>query len=157
MKFICSLVVVEDVAQSRFLYEMILKQQVVADFGENVAFQGGFAIHKREHFQQLINNAQIMTRSNGFELYFEHDDLDDIANTLKLHRFEFVHEIREQPWKQKVLRFYDYDKNIIEIGERMEHVAYRLSREGHPFEAISRITFLPVEKVKAAIEEYSAR
>jgi len=27
----------------------------------------------------------------------------------------FVHELREQPWRQKVARFYDPDKNIIEI------------------------------------------
>jgi len=155
MKFICSLIVVEDVAKARHLYETVLKQKVVADFGENVAFQG-FAIHKRAHYKGLINDKTIVPGSNAFELYFEEDDMEKLAQELKAGGFEFVHELREQPWKQKVLRFYDYDKNIIEIGERLEHTAYRLSLGGVSLEEISRITYLPVDKVKAAIAEYSS-
>jgi len=155
MKFICSLIVVDDVAKARNLYENILKQKVVADFGENVAFQG-FAIHKRDHYKALINDKPIVPGSNAFELYFEEDDLEKLAGELKAGGFEFVHDLREQPWKQKVLRFYDYDKNIIEVGERLEHTAYRLSLEGRSLEDISRITYLPVESVKAAIAEYSS-
>jgi len=36
MKFICPLVVVEDVKKSRFLYEKILGQTVKMDLGENI-------------------------------------------------------------------------------------------------------------------------
>jgi catechol 2,3-dioxygenase-like lactoylglutathione lyase family enzyme len=156
MKFICSLIVVEDVAKARSLYETVLKQKVVADFGENVAFQG-FAIHKRDHYRALINDKPIVPGSNAFELYFEEDDLEKLDQELKAGGFAFVHDLREQPWKQKVLRFYDYDKNIIEVGERLEHTAYRLSREGYALEDISRITYLPPEKVREAIEEYAAK
>ena len=155
MKFICSLIVVEDVAKARHLYETVLKQKVVADFGENVAFQG-FALHKRDHYKTLINDKPIVPGSNAFELYFEEDDLETLAGELKAGGFAFVHDLREQPWKQKVLRFYDYDQNIIEVGERLEHTAYRLSRDGYSLEDISRITYLPPEKVQAAIEEYSS-
>jgi len=154
MKYICSLIVVEDIGKARRLYEAILKQKVVADFGENVAFEGGFALHKRDHYRTLINNRPIVPGSNAFELYFEDDDLDKIAAELAAEGFEFVHEVREQPWKQKVLRFYDDDRNIVEIGERLEHTAYRLSLAGYSLEDISRITYLPVEKVQAAIREY---
>jgi len=154
MKFICPLVVVEDVKKSRFLYETILGQTVKVDFGENVTFNGDFAIHQKSHFESLINNSQITQKSNSFELYFEDDNLEEVVTKLKEHNFEFLHEIREQPWKQKVVRFYDYDKNLIEIGERMEHVAYRLSKEHKSINEISKITYLPEDVVKAAIEEY---
>ncbi len=155
MKYICSLIVVEDVGRARHLYENILKQKVVADFGENVAFQG-FAIHKRDHYKALIDDKPIVPGSNAFELYFEEDDLETLARELKAGGFEFVHDLREQPWKQNVLRFYDDDKNIIEVGERLEHTAYRLSREGRSPEEISRLTYLPVERVREAIAEYKA-
>ncbi len=155
MKFICSLIVVEDIKKSKFLYEQILGQTVKMDFGENITFNGDFAIHSKNHFATLINNYPILNKSNNFELYFEDDDLENIAIRLKEHGLEFVHEIVEQPWKQKVFRFYGYDKNIIEIGERMEHVAYRLSILKYSIEDICKITFLPEEIVKQSIDLYS--
>ena len=54
MKFICPLIVVDDIKKSRHLYEVILGQTVKMDFGENVTFEGDFAIHQRAHFQKLI-------------------------------------------------------------------------------------------------------
>jgi hypothetical protein len=120
MKYICPLIVVEDVNRSRFLYEKLLKQKVKADYGENVVFEGDFAIHQKRHFQSLINNYSIKRYSNNFELYFEDDNLEEIERNLQEHNLEFIHPIKEQPWKQKVLRFYDYDKNIIEIAEPLK-------------------------------------
>ncbi len=155
MKFICPLVVVDDIKKSRYLYESVLEQTVKMDFGENVTFEGDFAIHQREHFQSLIDNKDIIKKSNSFELYFEHDDLPDIVRKIKELNFEFVHEILEQPWKQQVFRFYDYDKNMIEIGERMEHVASRLSKQNHSIDDICKITYLDKETVEKAIKEYS--
>lgn len=155
MKYICTLIVVEDVQKSRFLYEKILGQTVKMDFGENITFHGDFAIHQKSHFKSLINNSPILLKSNNFELYFEDDNLEPIVNKLKDNGFEFIHDIVEQPWKQKVVRFYDYDKNIIEIGERMEHVAYRLSKQNYSIEKISKITYLPDYVVQEPIKEYS--
>ena len=157
MKFICSLIVVEDVLKSRTLYEKILNQKVTADFGENVAFEGGFAIHQKSHYKKLINEKPIQTKSNSFELYFEHDEVIDIQNILKREGFEFVHEVREQPWRQMVLRFYDYDNNIIEIGETMEHVAYRLFLENKDIEEIAKITYLDREKIVNSINSYKEK
>lgn len=155
MKYICALVVVNDIQKSRYLYESILKQKVITDFGENLAFAGGFALHKKAHFAGLINDREITTQSNNFELYFEEDDVPGVAKEIIKHGFELVHEPREQPWRQLVFRFYDYDHNIIEIGERLEHCAFRLYREGKSLDEIANITYLPVKAVKKAIDEYN--
>lgn len=117
MKYICPLMVVEDVNRSMFLYEKILKQKVKADHGENVVFEGDFVIHQKTHFQSLIHHYPIKKCSHHFELYFEEENLEEIERILKENHFEFIHQIEEQPWKQRVLRFYDYDQNVIEIGE----------------------------------------
>lgn len=155
MKYICPLVVVSDIKRSREFYENILAQTIKADFGENIIFVGDFAIHQKKHFKSLLNNVEIKEKSNNFELYFEHDDLEGIVINIKNLGLEFVHEIVEQPWKQQVVRFYDYDKNMIEIGERMEHVAFRLSKQNYSLEEICKITYLSTESVESAIKEYS--
>jgi len=156
MKFICSLVVVDDIPRARDFYERILGQTVLTDFGENVAFEGGFAIHQKEHYRKLIMNNPVQHGSNSFELYFEHDQVDEVVIRLKNENIEFIHEIVEQPWKQRVIRFYDHDKNIIEIGERMEHVAYRLYSANYSIDEIMRITYFSKESVENAIKEYSS-
>ena len=155
MKYICVLIVVKDVKKSRFLYEQILGQTVKMDYGEDIIFHGDFAIHQKSHFESLINHYPILSKSNNFELYFEDDNLEEIVQKLKDNGFEFIHEIVEQPWKQKVVRFYDDDKNIIEIGERMEHTAFRLSKQNYSIKEISKITYLPENMVQKSIEEYS--
>jgi len=155
MKFICSLLVVDDVNKSRSLYEGILGQVVLTDYGENVAFECGFAIHEKVHYEGLICGRKVGSNSNSHELYFEHDDLAGVVKLLKENGITFIHEIVEQPWEQRVVRFYDYDKHIIEIGESMEHVAFRLHQNGSNADEICRITYLSKDKVRQAISNYS--
>lgn len=155
MKFICSLIVVENVEKSRNLFENILGIKVIADFGENVTFNGDFAIHQKDHFSSLIGNREISRKANNFELYFEHNELFEIIESIKAEGLEIIHEIQEQPWKQRVFRFYDYDRNIIEIGESMAFTAFRLSKENYSIDEISKFLYTSVEEVAKAIQEYS--
>ena len=154
MKYICSLITVDDINRSRHFYENILKQEVKYDFGENITFKGDFAIHLKSHYSKLIDGKMITSGGNNFELYFEYDDVDTFAIELRRNNVKFVHEIREQPWRQKVVRFYDPDNNIIEVGESMEYLSFRLSKEGKSVEEISTITYMPVEFVKTSILKY---
>jgi len=117
-RFVCSLITVADITRSRNFYEEVLGQKVEADYGENVSF-GSFCIHLTSHFQKLIDNKPISNSANNFELYFDSDDLTQTVKKLQECNVQFIHEIREMPWKQKVIRFYDPDNNIIEIGEPM--------------------------------------
>ena len=156
MKFVCSLVVVQDIKKSRVLFETILGQTVVADYGQNVAFEGGFALHEETHYKTLIGDMPVLKKSNSFELYFEEEDMEAVFNAIKKSGFEFVHEIIEQPWQQKVMRFYDYDSNIIEIGEPMPHVAYRLHCDNIPIKQICKITYLDERTVEESIAKYSS-
>jgi len=154
MKYVCALIVVEDIAIAKDFYVRVLKQKIATDFGENVAFEGGFAIHKREHFQTLVENKAISTGGNDAELYFEHDDVEAVEKELSTERVEFVHGTREQPWRQKVLRFYDRDRHIVEIGESLEFLAHRLWKEGKTEKEISAITTMAPDLVKAAIASH---
>ena len=51
MKFICSLIVVADIDRSRKLYEKILHQKVVTDFGENIGTYS-ISLIQRKYFNR---------------------------------------------------------------------------------------------------------
>lgn len=154
MKFMATLVLVDDIKRARELYEGVLEQKVKFDYGENITYEGDFALHEREHFEALIKKKSIK-KSNSFEIYFEHNDLEPIEAKIKELGLEFVHGVVEQPWRQRVLRFYDFDKNLIEIGEGLDYLAYRLSEEGLSIEKIAQTTYMSPESVKESIDKYS--
>mgnify|MGYP005833249061 FL=1 len=154
MKYVCPLITVSDMKVARDFYENLLDQKIKYDFGESVTFHGDFAIHLQDHYKNLIDNREIKSGGNNFELYFESDTIELIVEKLKEKEILFVHELREQPWPQKVVRFYDPDKNIIEIGETLEHLSFRLRKEDLSFEQISKITNMPIDFVIDSIEKY---
>lgn len=138
-------------AKSRHFYETILDRKVKFDFGENITFHGDFAIHLDAHFKKLIGNKDIKRGSHNFELYFEEDDMELVMDILRRHQVELVHEMMEQPWRQRVIRFYDPDLHIIEIGESLEFLSYRLFKEGLSNSEITSIIGLSEEFVSESI------
>ncbi len=154
MRFICPLIVVNDMEISKNFYETVLNQRVQFDFGANVSFESGFAIHLKSHFSDLINinENDIIQKSNNCELYFEEDDLDNLLQKLRdIDSVEYVHELKEQPWGQRVIRFYDPDKHIIEVGEPMESVAKRLLSKGLSIEETAKRTLMPEEFIRQCL------
>ena len=154
MKFVCPLIVVNNMEVSRNFYEKVLNQKVQFDFGENVSFESGFAIHLKSHFSDLINinENDIIEKSNNFELYFEEEDLDSFLQKLEdFGSVEYVHGLKEQLWGQRVIRFYDPDKHIVEVGEPMESVIKRLLSRGLSIEETAKRTLMPEELVRQCL------
>ncbi len=153
MQYRCALITVSDMSKSVHFYRDILNQVVENDFGENVSFRGGFALHLDSHFEMLTGKS-IIRNNNALELYFEHDDLIPVRDALLDERYELVHDIKEQPWRQFVMRVYDPDKHIVEIGESMEHTCYRLHLEGHNIHKIAELTSLSNDFIRNSIQQY---
>lgn len=154
LKFILPLIVVENVTASRRFYEDFLEQKVLHDFGEDLQFEGGFSIHQRAHFQTFLGDEHhytIILKSNSGELYFETENLEAAQKRLKLAGVEFIHEIEEQSWGQRVMRLYDLDGHIIEIGESMESSILRLHELGLSMEEIVKKTGMPNEFVEETL------
>ncbi len=158
LKFVSSLIVVDELAASRYFYEHLLGQKVKFDFGENVTFEGDFAIHLKAHFQSLLGDATrypVTNKAHNGELYFETDEMDLIAERLRAANVEFIHAIQEQPWGQRVLRLYDPDGHVVEVGERLEAMAWRFFQQGWSVERIMDKSGMPREFVERAIQEYA--
>jgi hypothetical protein len=148
----CALIVVEDIMRARKLYEDLLHQKVISDFGDcNLTFEGGLAFYKRGLYQELIGDLPILNRSNNFELYFEIDRLEQIENTILEGGFEFIHRIKEEPWRQNVFRFYDRDNNIVVVAEHMDYTIRRLFTENYPVDEIVKLTGMPKDEIEQAL------
>ena len=88
-------------------------------------------------------------RPNNFQLYFEVEDLEHWEKKLKsTEGIEFIHGSKEYPWGQRVMRFYDPDKYIVEVSESMESVAKRFLAQGLSVEETAERIMYPVEFVK---------
>ena len=61
---------------------------------------------------------ELIPKNNMTELYFEESDIEGFAKKLEASEFEieYVNELMEHSWGQKVIRFYDPDGNLIEVG-----------------------------------------
>ena len=155
MSFVSSIIVVEDISRSRMLYENILHLQVTADFGiYNVGFEGGLSLYRKAFFQELIGSQVNLDKHNNVVLYFEVDSLEELEEEIAKNGFEFIHRIREQPWKQRNFRFYDSDQHVLEIAEKMDIVIYRLQQNGNSIEEIAQLIGYRVEEVLQTIAKH---
>ena len=157
LKFICPLIVVEDIERSRNFYEQLLGQRIKFDFGQDVQFEGDFSIHLKSHFQSLLGDAvryPVTKKAHWGELFFELDELDPLYQRLQEAGAAFIHAIQEQPWGQRVMRLYDPDGHIIEIGESMEAVVWRFYQQGLSLDLISEKSSMPPKFVERVLKEH---
>ena len=144
LKFKCPLLVVTDMEKAITFYEEVIGDRVAMNFGENVQFEGGFALQEINKWKEMIRR-----KSNDAELYFEEKDFDKFLEYLKeFPEIQYVHPIEEAPWGQRVVRFYDPDFHIIEVGEPMDAVIKRLFESGMTVEQVSEKSQYPIEYVK---------
>lgn len=140
---------VRNVETSKKFYQDLFDQSIALDLGRSVTFSGGFAI--QEDFDALVDipKCTILHQSNNMELCFEVDDFDAFLE--KLHGFldvELVHPPKMHEWNQRVVRLYDPDWHMIEVGESMEVVARRLLREGYNVSQTAQMIGHPVDFVE---------
>lgn len=148
LKFKCPLIAVSDMAKSIEFYEELIGDRIAMDFGENVTFEGGFALQEMKTWKSMIHTDNVRRKANAAELYFEEDDFDAFIEYLKeFPEVQLVHPVEEMPWGQRVVRLYDPDFHIIEVGESMEVVIRRMLKSGMSIEEASAKSQFPIEYV----------
>jgi len=130
MKLKNPLLVVKDMGRSVEFYQNVLGLRVITDFGANKTLTGGLSLQTLETWREFIGTDSVCFGGNGFEVYFEEDDFDRFAEHLKNHAVEYVHPVKEHAWGQRVVRIYDPDHHIIEVGENLESVCKRFLNSG---------------------------
>ncbi len=96
----------------------------------------------------------VILPNNAEEHYFEEDDTDGFCNRLKPFEICYVHELFEHRWGQRVIRPYDPDKHIIEIGGgKFDAVVLRFIEQGLSAEETAVRMDMPIDFVMSCLNK----
>ena len=107
------LIVVEDIEKSKKFYHDLFGLDVIPDNEGNV-------IQEKTIWKNFLER-DIISESNSCELYFEEKNIEAFVEKLdKLYLdIKYVNRLMTHSWGQKIVRFYDLDGNLIEVGTPM--------------------------------------
>lgn len=117
MKLKNVLIVVNDIERSIKFYREIFDLQVVLDQDGNVIMTEGLVLQDAKIWRKFLEK-DLQPRNNMTELYFEERDIEGFVKRLdnSVFEIEYVNKLMQHSWGQKVVRFYDPDGNLIEVG-----------------------------------------
>lgn len=119
MKHVDTIVLVEDVNQSKKFYMEIIGLEILHDWGNMIVFKERFAIHSANGLLPEDESKKFVIPGkqgqNNLVIYFEAADLEKEFQRMVEEGVRIIHGIVELPW-QKIFRIYDPDDHIIEIG-----------------------------------------
>jgi len=146
------LLAVDDMERAVAFYERVLGLRVILDFGANKTLTRGLCLQTLETWRSFIGGKPVSFGSNDSELYFEEDRFDGFAAKLESLDVQYVHPVKEHAWGQRVVRFYDPDGHIIEVGENMKSVCRRFLDAGMTPEETAARMDVPLEYVQECME-----
>lgn len=155
MRFSTTLLAVRDMNRSLAFYKIFFDQDVVCDLGWNKTLTCGLALQL--HFDKLcgFSEDKMQFGTHNMELYFETEELDAFLELLAAHpEVKRLHDVKKHEWKQRVVRIYDPDGHIIEVGESMESVAFREFSKGYSVQETAELIQHPTELVEKWYEHY---
>lgn len=154
MKFKGPMLVVKDMEKAKKFYTEVIGVHVIADLGENLTLTGGLALQTESSWSTFTNcTSDFFTyHGNDAEMYFEEEDFDGFIEKIASLDVERVGEDMEMPWGQKVVRLYDPDKHIIEIGEDLKVMMKRLHATSLTVAQLSEKTFMSPKMVERMLK-----
>ena len=120
MKLKNVLIVVKDIERARKFYHDLFGLTMILDNEGNMILTEGLVLQDEKIWKEFLGR-DIIPENNSCELYFEEGDIEAFAE--KLERLypdvRYVNRLMTHSWGQKVIRFYDLDGNLIEVGTPM--------------------------------------
>ena len=153
MKLKNMLIVVKDIERSKAFYKGLFGLEVLADYDGNAVLTEGLVLQESAIWESFIQKP-IEFGANNAELYFEENDMDWFVKRLKdwQEPIEYVTPFSQHGWGQRVVRFYDPDGHLIEVGESMDFVARRFLLQGLSVEETALKTQMAYRKVEEIAE-----
>ena len=117
MKLKNVLIVVKDIEKAKKFYHDLFGLDVVLDQEGNVILTEGLVLQDEAIWKKYLGK-EVVPKNNSCELYFEEKEIEDFAEKLEKQYSEicYVNRLITHSWGQKVIRFYDLDGNLIEVG-----------------------------------------
>ena len=120
MKLKNVLIVVKDIERSRRFYHDLFGLEMILDNDGNMVLTEGLVLQEEKYWEAFLGK-EILPESNSCELYFEEADIEGFIDKLERYypEVKYVNRLMTHSWGQKVIRFYDPDGNLIEVGTPM--------------------------------------
>ncbi|MDD6043595.1 MAG: VOC family protein [Eubacteriaceae bacterium] len=117
MKLKNFLIVVEDIDRSRKFYKDLFGLELVLDLDGNMILTEGLVLQDKKIWESFLHD-KVSRESNSCELYFEENDIEGFVEKLEEYYpdVKYVNRLMQHSWGQRVVRFYDPDGNLIEVG-----------------------------------------
>lgn len=114
------LIVVKDIEKSRQFYHDLFGLDTILDNDGNMILTEGLVLQEESVWKKFLGK-DVVPENNSCELYFEERDIEGFAQKLETlyPSVKYVNRLMTHSWGQKVLRFYDPDGNLIEVGTPM--------------------------------------
>ncbi len=120
MKLKNYLIVVSDIEKSRQFYYDLFGLELITDNNGNMILSEGLVLQQKSYWKDFLGK-EIIQENNSSELYFEEDNIEEFIIKLETlyPNIKYVNKLMAHSWGQKVIRFYDLDGNLIEVGTQM--------------------------------------
>ena len=117
MKLKNILIVVKDIEKSRQFYHDLFGIDLVLDNEGNMILTERLVLQDEKIWKSFLDR-DIVSKNNSCELYFEEQDIEAFVEKLErlYPSIEYVNRLMTHSCGQRVIRFYDLDGNLIEVG-----------------------------------------
>jgi len=117
MKYKGTLIVVKDCNRALKFYSDMFGFQLLQDNDGNMELTNNLYLQESGYWEQFTKRS-VIPNSNQSELYFEEPNIEQFVERLETlyPEIEYVNHLMTHSWGQKVVRFYDLDGNLIEVG-----------------------------------------
>lgn len=117
MKLKNVLIVVKDIEKSKQFYKDLFGLDLVLDNGGNMILTEGLVLQDEKIWENFLGK-DIIPKNNSCELYFEEQNIESFIEKLEslYPDIQYVNRLMTHSWGQKVVRFYDLDGTLIEVG-----------------------------------------
>ncbi len=114
------LIVVKDIEKSKQFYHDLFGLNMILDNDGNMILTEGLVLQDEKIWGKFLGK-NIIPNSNSCELYFEEQNIEAFIEKLEktYPEVQYVNRLMTHSWGQKVIRFYDLDGNLIEVGTPM--------------------------------------
>lgn len=154
--FHSTVLITEQLSAMKLFYTDVMRQEVAFDFGNCIGFECGLSLWTLTEAYPLskaLGDRPADASNDNIETCFETDDYDDETAHIKASGIELLHDTACEPWGQLTLRFFDPDRNIVELGESMPCFCRRLHNGGMDADAVADRTGIPLDVVLAYLSE----
>ncbi len=129
---------VKDIAESVRFYREVLGLTIEDDSGPYVKISDRLALRSEPLWKDMLGRDDVTYGSNDSEVYFEELDFDGFIDRLRVTEgIRYIQGPETNRWGQRVVKIYDPDMHIIEIGEDIRSVCRRLMERGFNAEQVS--------------------